>query len=147
GEVALLLHPSMCPRHFQPLPLAPPTAFLPPRQTALLLAQVPDACLIALGILDLLPRREGGEVREAQIHPHRALPDRPPLGFHWCAETQVIASRSVAREGHHVRPIHFGKHFSELERTELRQAHDPLQPRCPRVLKPQAPRAGFGLEP
>ena len=74
--------------------------------TALLLAQVPQACLIALGILEL-----------------------------------------ASRECHQIRSFNLRKGFSELQRTQFGQAQDPLYPGRPRVLKAQAPRAGFALEP
>src|SRR6202158_5033704 len=54
GGLALLPHAGMRPRHPQPLLLAAPAAFLPSRKTPLLLAQVSQACAVALRIGDLL---------------------------------------------------------------------------------------------
>ena len=46
SALTLLSHPSMRPCHPQPLLLAPPAAFLPPRKAPLLLTQVLQVCVI-----------------------------------------------------------------------------------------------------
>src|SRR3989440_1496907 len=138
GVLALLFHLGMNPRHPQPLLLAPPAAFLPPCQTPLLLTQVSEVCVITFGIRDLLPGRERGQVSESQVYTHRALYDRQPRRLDLHGETHVVAPHGIAREGHHVRSLHLGERFGELERAQLRQTHHPARPAPSHVLKPQA---------
>ena len=56
----------------QPLLLAPVATLLPPCETALLLAQVPQASLIVLRVGDLLPCGESREVCKAEVYPTKS---------------------------------------------------------------------------
>jgi hypothetical protein len=68
--LACLPHPHMSARDSPTLLLTPMAPLLPPCQTPLLLAQVPQASLIAPGVWDL-PCGEGRQVCQAEIYPYQ----------------------------------------------------------------------------
>src|SRR4029077_17169964 len=139
--------PRMGTRDPQPLFLPSPAVLLPPRQTALLLAQVSQVCLIALRMRDLLPRRERRQMRQSQVHPHRALHDRQPRRLDLRGETRMVASRGIARERNQVWPLDLRERLGELESTEFRQTNDSACPGSPHVLKAHTPGYTLALEP
>jgi hypothetical protein len=68
--LACLSHPRMSARDSHPLLLTPAAPLLPPCETALLLAQVPQAAQIVSGVGDLLSCGEGRQVCKADVYPY-----------------------------------------------------------------------------
>ena len=96
--LACFPHPCMSARHSYTLLLAPLAPFLPPCETALLLAQVPQASLIVPGVGDLLPRGEGRQVCKAEIYPHRVARAWEQSARNFRAKAHKVRPARIARE-------------------------------------------------
>jgi hypothetical protein len=115
----------MSTRDSHTLLITPVAPLLPPCQTALLLAQVPQASLIVSGVRDLLPCGEGRQVCQAEVYPYQLARAWAQEAGELRAEAHVVSPRRIPREAHHVGTLNLGKLFSELQNPELWEAQHP----------------------
>ena len=139
-------HSCVCPCHATALPRIPSTTLVAPRETPLLLTQVPQSALMMLLIADHFPGGERRQMTQSQVHTHRALHDRQQSTRYLHAEANVISPGCIAREADHARPLDFRKRLGELESADLGQAKDSATPGHADPLKPKASGATLTLE-
>ena len=144
--LACLSHPRMSARDSHTLFLTPMAPLLPPCETAMLLAQVPQASLIVPWVGDLLPGGEGRQVCQPEIYPYQLACAWTRGARDLCAEAHEVCPRRIPREAHHVGALDLGKLFGEFQDSELREAQHPRAPPGADVLKPKALPAALGLE-
>jgi hypothetical protein len=136
----------MSTRDSQPLPLTPLAPLLAPCETALLLAQVPQASLIVPGVGDLLPGGEGRQVCKAEIYSYQSARAWARGAGNLRAEAHVVRPSRIPREGHHVGTLDLRKSLSEFQHSELREPQHSGAPARADVLKPKALAGGLSLE-
>ena len=141
-----LAHPRMSACDSHTLLLTPATPLLPPCETALLLAQVPQASLIVPGVGDLLPGGEGRQVCNAEVHPYQFARACTQWAAKLRAEAHGVRPRRIPREAHHVGALDIWKLFSESQSPELRQTQCPRAPPGADALKPKTLAAALAFE-
>jgi hypothetical protein len=136
----------MSTRDSHTLLLTPLAAFMPPCETALLLAQVPQASLIVFGVGDLLSGGESRQICKAEIYPYQVALAWAQGAGNFRTEAHVVCSPRITREGDHVGTLDHGKLFSEFHNPELGQTQHPRAPGGTDILKAKALAAALGPE-
>jgi hypothetical protein len=121
-------------------------SLLPPCETALLLAQVPQASLIVPGVGDLLPGGKGRQVCKAEVYPYQVARAWERGAGNLGAEAHVVRSPRIPQEANHVGALDRGKLFSESQKSELGEAQHARAPPGADALKPKALAPALGLD-
>src|SRR6516165_4087132 len=143
---ACLPHPRMSAGDPHTLLLTPVAPLLSPCETALLLAQVPQAPLIVPGVGDLLSCGESREVCQAEIYTYQLARAWKQGAGNFRTEAHVVRPACIPREAHYDWALDLGKPFSELQNSELGQPQNSRTPDGAHPLKSKALATALGLE-